>query len=1196
MAISIPVQATADDRTFQRIASRYEKWGQDTGKKIGSALADGLDDPKIEKAFSKVSDAMSKVRAEEAKLQDLRNRGASDARIVTQSEALARARTAEVRATNDAVRAYDSLHASTSRLSSATGMLSNAMAGTRFGSLAADVSTLTDRFGAMGLKAGLITSGIAGIAVGTVAATKALYDLGAKWDSVMDNIALKTGKVGAELDGLKNAVGDIGRTTAADLSVIGDVASQLSQAFPKLSENSDDFRTLGSNLSYLAENGQAVDIRELGKAFTVLGVSTSDYVSTLDDLANASQKTGAPLNEIISQLRQGAPLFKQFGMDAKSAAAFLGSFDESGLDATNSLVGLRTALVKVGGDSRGAAAGLADVIDKIKSLHDAGNDPAARKLAEETFGRRAFAPFLEAIENGTLDLEKLKTALTEAGIPLQDMQKNTDDGAQGWKKLKNAWSETLAPLGDFIFSKANQPLLLMTENLDNATNSLKNLASVPITPDSALGKMLAPGGVPQGVNGSGGLGGAGGVGGTVFGTDHNLNDFQGGFYNLPSDSSSSSKANIPTAQYSLSGIPLGQFPGEQGMPGLPGRRIEQHTGPGGYEVDPQKVFDAETGVMSANQRVEEARRRVLELRQDNNATEAQIQDAQNGLILAGRNALKAQQDLIDAQQGTWKKAEDATKKLSQGMDQIGAALDNDLGISKGLPGLAENLVKFLANIAAAPVLGQLSAISAAHGGLSASGSGFIGMAGAQGAFGPQYQIAGFDQSGKPYTMAQLQSGAVTPGGSTTGGSTAIPGGGGAPFSGYPGDAALLGAIRPGSYETPGRGNVWDLTKGLGDCSSSIEDLVNILDGRPTGGRSMATGNEAQWLMERGFLPTDKPMPGTFQVGFNSGHTQATLPGGTNFNWGSDSAAAKRGVDGAGAWDPAFTSHYYRPVSGGGSAPASSTGGGGGWTGGSVTPGAGAPPLPTGGGGPYAPLTPGQLTSPGLTSPVPGGGGTGGGGGFPGLGGPPQAFGGSSPGLAIPSPGAGVGGGTGAAVPSMGGGMQPNTTGGGGFAGIGGAPMAAISAAASGLDMLAPGAGAAAQIGIQEINRAIGYAGQVAGIGVSGLLETFLPTDSPLSNVGNSWLGKIASGFAGARPALPNVAGGGPNAANQPQGGAGGEQPPGSLNGPPADPGKGDQSGTTINNNVNVNNQSMTEDRQGADISRHLTAMNAGPMR
>ena len=49
---------------------------------------------------------------------------------------------------------------------------------------------------------------------------------------------------------------------------------------------------------------------------------------------------------------------------------------------------------------------------------------------------------------------------------------------------------------------------------------------------------------------------------------------------------------------------------------------------------------------------------------------------------------------------------------------------------------------------------------------------------------------------------------------------------------------------------------------------------------------------------------------------NASHMQAPLPGGTNFNWGSDAAAARRGIGGTGAFDPAFTQHFYRFDQGG----------------------------------------------------------------------------------------------------------------------------------------------------------------------------------------------------------------------------------------------------------------------------------------
>ncbi|WP_240619068.1 transglycosylase family protein, partial [Mycobacterium intracellulare] len=150
-------------------------------------------------------------------------------------------------------------------------------------------------------------------------------------------------------------------------------------------------------------------------------------------------------------------------------------------------------------------------------------------------------------------------------------------------------------------------------------------------------------------------------------------------------------------------------------------------------------------------------------------------------------------------------------------------------------------------------------------------------------------------------------------GSTTPGAPAIPSMAIPSTSGYSGDAALLGNVPSGRYLQT---QAADLTKGIGDCSSAVEDLINLLDGVSTAGRQMSTHNADQWLRAHGFMPTSTPMPGTFQVGFNPQHMQATLPGGTNFNWGSDAAAGNRGIGGTGAWDPAFTSHYYRPAGAG----------------------------------------------------------------------------------------------------------------------------------------------------------------------------------------------------------------------------------------------------------------------------------------
>jgi hypothetical protein len=122
------------------------------------------------------------------------------------------------------------------------------------------------------------------------------------------------------------------------------------------------------------------------------------------------------------------------------------------------------------------------------------------------------------------------------------------------------------------------------------------------------------------------------------------------------------------------------------------------------------------------------------------------------------------------------------------------------------------------------------------------------------------------------------------------------------------DQALLGRIpKGGRYSASG-----DLIKGLGDCSSAVEDLVNMMDNQPTGGRQMSTANAAQWLADHGFVQGTGAL-GDFRVAFNAGHMQATLPGGTPFNWGSDAAAALGGRTGRGADDPSLTERFYRPL-------------------------------------------------------------------------------------------------------------------------------------------------------------------------------------------------------------------------------------------------------------------------------------------
>jgi hypothetical protein len=312
-----------------------------------------------------------------------------------------------------------------------------------------------------------------------------------------------------------------------------------------------------------------------------------------------------------------------------------------------------------------------------------------------------------------------------------------------------------------------------------------------------------------------------------------------------------------------------------------------------------------------------------------------------------------------------------------------------------------------------------------------------------------------------------------------------PRGGGAGGA-YPGDAALLANVPASGRYSQEAGR--DLVKGLSDCSSSVGDLVNIMDGRSTGGEKLTTANAAQWLPEHGFLP-GMGGPGDFRVGYwsgagNAGHMQATLPGGTPWNWGDTASAARGGVGGTGADDPAFTSHYYRPETAGGGAPG--------------TPG----------------LYSAANTNPALNNPTPtpqGGDGAA----LPGLSDVPRYFGEGAP----IKPGAVTGyKGTRTPLGVIGTPKQNTGTGqgigiGGGLLGLlmnAGSEAGAAAGAMPGLGAGGAAAGQVAQIALQEANRFAGYLGQLGGIAMSGIQETLLP-DLPQTGM----LSKIMGGLSGA---------------------------------------------------------------------------------
>lgn len=93
-----------------------------------------------------------------------------------------------------------------------------------------------------------------------------------------------------------------------------------------------------------------------------------------------------------------------------------------------------------------------------------------------------------------------------------------------------------------------------------------------------------------------------------------------------------------------------------------------------------------------------------------------------------------------------------------------------------------------------------------------------------------------------------------------------------------------------------------------DCSGLVSFVSNAASGRPVYSGRFNTGNIESALKARGFQYGTKP--GALNVGWNGGHTAATLPDGTPVSSGEGGGVK---VGGGGAFQKQFSKHMYLDI-------------------------------------------------------------------------------------------------------------------------------------------------------------------------------------------------------------------------------------------------------------------------------------------
>lgn len=459
---TLPVIASfegIDNQVNKTLGSKFGVAGKKAGKDFSKGAGDGLkalqrDVDETAKSYQKMrdkaEDSLGKIRSEEEKLKKLRDSKASNERIVASEERLAKARRDSGRATRDAGDSYKVLQKAQKALSDESG---------RTGSIFEGLGPKVASFGT--LAAGAAVGGIALLAAGAAKVTRELYDLGAQFDDMSDNLRVKTGVSGAGLDALTKSVENISKSTPSSLAAIGNVVAETTRA---LHLTGPELESMSKNIANLNRlTGEDTDVKALGQAFRGFGIDAKDQVPALNSLFQTYQKTGIGINELVASVVKGGPQLREFGFDLGSSAGLLSEFEQAGLDGDKALSALTKGLAQFAKDGKEPKKALADTVNEVQRLISIGDQAGAQNLTNKIFGAKAGLQIFEGIQSGALDVKQLQETLASTGDTIQKASDDTADWAEKWQTLKNQAAVALQPLASNVFEGINGGLTELSD-------------------------------------------------------------------------------------------------------------------------------------------------------------------------------------------------------------------------------------------------------------------------------------------------------------------------------------------------------------------------------------------------------------------------------------------------------------------------------------------------------------------------------------------------------------------------------------------------------------------------------------------------------------------------------------------------------------------------------------------------------------
>lgn len=315
---------------------------------------------------------------------------------------------------------------------------------------------------------------VTAIATGTIAAGKALIDVGNDFKAAQNTIRIGTGATGQDLQDLYGTMKEVYKsvpTTLEDAStVIADYNTRLGLTGTAL----QGLSTQALQVSKMLGEDVAGIVEESSQAFQQWHVSTENMGASMDYIFKVSQSTGVGFTALMSDMQGYGAQLQDLGYSFEEAAALMGQLDKAGVNSGEVLKAMKKSVTTMAKEGKSASQGMKEYTDAIKNAGDA---TEATRIASEVFGARAASTMSAAIRNGTLDVEGLTAALKTSKETINSAAWDTYTFADKWQLVKQNLETAIEPLATSLVDALAGAMPYITQVVEDMAPKIEEWAA-----------------------------------------------------------------------------------------------------------------------------------------------------------------------------------------------------------------------------------------------------------------------------------------------------------------------------------------------------------------------------------------------------------------------------------------------------------------------------------------------------------------------------------------------------------------------------------------------------------------------------------------------------------------------------------------------------------------------------------------------